>query len=803
MPGVLPPPLAKLQPPQTKPMRSLSAELAARAFDFDSIEEGTHTGGRKQPSQAKTARAHAGPRKGRLPRQPSTKQHKTSSSSGSSRIIVPRRPLAKLPRNGGHGHPNAAASAIIAARARAAASARGARSRLGAAVTAAQGPVRSDGEGGSGISTTGDNDSFLANLSFSSGRSGGGGSADEYDSFSSADMSGASSTSVAAAVGASSPPISSGSSSGRDGVPSAPPTGLRYGYFALGCYWHAEAVFGGVEGVRATCAGFIDGVEVVRVAFTEEPAVAGHDGGSAGGGDGGEKEGGSATGRRAPASVGPMYAALLRAWGAAHEPGRRWANQKFASAVYAGCTQIRAATAEVGADQVRRLSAFTAAPDKDQLYNLRSKPATAKLLVAGLEPELLSRINHCVAFKKPYAHLLPGRSGGTGDNSSSDPTVVAWRQPPAPAPSSSSSQSALAITTTGAPDEGAAVAAAAHGSQARRTASAGSGAGGQDGQQQGSVIQPVKRKASPVAVSELMGTSGQHSSAINSSSRRLEPSGRALVGRPAACGGGGGGGEPCSQSHNNKSLRVEPQHQPPPPSPPTSAATTAGCDAAGGVCRAAATAQAAQPAPLSLCLPLSGGFCASYTGRQQLPRSAVLFDCAVHAMLDDVAVQSLLWDADSVANGLLRAMVDAEWCLLTTEDHAVGDDDQPGVAAAAVAAAGSGGGGGGGGSQQQQQQQAKRRAVRVRFCTYDLSTITAPREGRPGTQRPAEALILRLHILLQRRAALAQRVSAGAATSIVPLRRLAHALRTIAQQATSAPGMTWCVPHHPCAAQQL
>ena len=52
----------------------------------------------------------------------------------------------------------------------------------------------------------------------------------------------------------------------------------------------------------------------------------------------------------------------------------------------------------VTAECIVSMSAFTAAPDKDQLYNLRSKPATAKLLAAGrLEPELLSRINHCVA----------------------------------------------------------------------------------------------------------------------------------------------------------------------------------------------------------------------------------------------------------------------------------------------------------------------------------------------------------------------------------------------------------------------
>ena len=67
-------------------------------------------------------------------------------------------------------------------------------------------------------------------------------------------------------------------------------------HFAMGCFWHAEAVMGAVEGVNETCVGFIQAVEVVRVQFDASRVSLSH---------------------------------LLEVWKGGHEVGKVWANKKY------------------------------------------------------------------------------------------------------------------------------------------------------------------------------------------------------------------------------------------------------------------------------------------------------------------------------------------------------------------------------------------------------------------------------------------------------------------------------------------
>jgi hypothetical protein len=145
---------------------------------------------------------------------------------------------------------------------------------------------------------------------------------DEYDSFTSLDTSA----------------LSTGSA--KSSSHSYTQDSYKHAYFALGCFWHTEAVFGGVDGVGQTCVGFVAGVEVCKVSFD-------------------------------PSAV--SYRGLLDVWKDDHDPTRKWANKKFMSAVFAGCTQRKQAVGEVGVASVQKLSAFTEGPAKDQLYHVRKK----------------------------------------------------------------------------------------------------------------------------------------------------------------------------------------------------------------------------------------------------------------------------------------------------------------------------------------------------------------------------------------------------------------------------------------------
>ena len=204
--------------------------------------------------------------------------------------------------------------------------------------------------------------------------------ADEYDSFGSS-----SSPSPVQSPHSSHSPRSSGGGEAREAAaeasaPAAAPRakGRKLAYFAMGCYWHAEAVFGGVDGVTGTQVGFINGVEVVRVTF-DTAAV--------------------------------EYTELLRVFREGHELGKKWANKKFESAVFAGCTQRQQATDGSGGVPVYPLAAFTPGKDSDQLYHVRQK--LPKLIKAGtLSEEELSKLNYCLAFSLPYDHIVPKKKGG-------------------------------------------------------------------------------------------------------------------------------------------------------------------------------------------------------------------------------------------------------------------------------------------------------------------------------------------------------------------------------------------------------
>ena len=96
------------------------------------------------------------------------------------------------------------------------------------------------------------------------------------------------------------------------------------------------------------------------------------------------------------------YGALLDEWRGQHDPSRAWANAKFAQVVFGGRTQCQVAAARLGRPlegAVRKLGAFTPAPDKDQLYNLKRLKQPDLLLAppgqAGqLTRERLTRLNH-------------------------------------------------------------------------------------------------------------------------------------------------------------------------------------------------------------------------------------------------------------------------------------------------------------------------------------------------------------------------------------------------------------------------
>eukprot|EP01046_Picozoa_sp_COSAG06_P033672 COSAG06_NODE_3455_length_5319_cov_12.049425_5_plen_458_part_01 len=290
---------------------------------------------------------------------------------------------AHRPRNGGKEQINAVpkrplgdASNLLAERPRAAAG----RTRSDASLRSS-----SSGSGSSRSSRSNDSDGSVRSASSASSLS----SVDEPDSDD-------------AEVGASSrrrrglvPSASTPRGDTRGNAVAAPATAMDPGsseqaHFAMGCYWHAEAVYGGVDGVRSTTVGFVDGVEVVRVTFDSGIV---------------------------------SYTELLQAFREGHEVGKRWANKKFESAVFVGNKQRAEARAGCGAAAVHKLGPFTAGKESDQLYYLRQKlprllKPKAKLKLTAAQ---LTRINHCLAFSLPYEHVLQQARDGSSSSSSTSP----------------------------------------------------------------------------------------------------------------------------------------------------------------------------------------------------------------------------------------------------------------------------------------------------------------------------------------------------------------------------------------------
>jgi peptide methionine sulfoxide reductase MsrA len=171
-------------------------------------------------------------------------------------------------------------------------------------------------------------------------------------------------------------------------------TSVKTAVFAMGCYWHAEVVFGGVHGVVATEVGFIGKVEVVRVYFDTEVA---------------------------------SYIDLIRTWSDNHEVGVH-ESELEQSAIYATAEQRAEAEVEAemlstsstrdgscGHAEVRSIEPlhFRLAKQSDQLYHLRkTAPELLRQHDEGqvrVDQERLTRINSRIGMAQTYEDLLPPR----------------------------------------------------------------------------------------------------------------------------------------------------------------------------------------------------------------------------------------------------------------------------------------------------------------------------------------------------------------------------------------------------------
>jgi len=152
--------------------------------------------------------------------------------------------------------------------------------------------------------------------------------------------------------------------------------------FAMGCYWHAEVVFGAVPGVMATEVGFVGKVEVVRVLFDHREVA---------------------------------YVDLIKRWRDNHDIGVH-TSEFEQSAIYPTPEQraeaelmlklFRGRAGGCGLAEVRVLERpFRLAKESDQLYHLRK--SAPGLLELGLGQEQLTRVNSCIGTGQDYVHLVP------------------------------------------------------------------------------------------------------------------------------------------------------------------------------------------------------------------------------------------------------------------------------------------------------------------------------------------------------------------------------------------------------------
>jgi small GTP-binding protein len=150
--------------------------------------------------------------------------------------------------------------------------------------------------------------------------------------------------------------------------------------FAMGCFWGAEAVMGGADGVIATRVGYIDGCEVVQCRYSGEATT---------------------------------FDALLQVWAKGHSVGRQWASKKYASAVLLGPGQrararaVAAAFGATGFEPVRGLGDFIPAKEVDQMYEFRKKqPKLFTAQYARLTPQQLTKLNSCIGLDMPHERWL-------------------------------------------------------------------------------------------------------------------------------------------------------------------------------------------------------------------------------------------------------------------------------------------------------------------------------------------------------------------------------------------------------------
>ena len=408
------------------------------------------------------------------------------------------------------------------------------------------------------------------------------------------------------------------------------PAASALAYFAMGCYWHAEAIMGGVDGVCSTTVGFIDGVEVVQV-MSDPDAVS--------------------------------YTELLQSFREGHELGKRWANRKFQSAIFAAKGQLKEAKEGCGSAAVHKVGEFKTGKESDQLYYLQQK--LPSLLKKGeLSAAQLGRINHCLAFNLPYEHLLRptplgGESGSMSSSMRSKRTVSSLR------PSSAEEQRG-----------------------------------------------PFKLEA------------------------------RCPLNGPCSLNGP----PPAIEAAISPIAAVAPE----PPKPPLEAAAPMRFSPR------IVEAIAVEPQPMG---GAGGGFCTRCGGGGradgQLPWSAVLFDAALNQLgaLSKRAAAQLQPGASVYA--ALEAVVDAERSLLQSESSSCKHSSNPhhnlilrGVSERLPVVTAS--------PERAEEDEVASRLRRVKFCSFDLSTVDVPRDDAVGSEHASEALLARLHRVMTAREFLAQ-----------------------------------------------
>jgi hypothetical protein len=161
------------------------------------------------------------------------------------------------------------------------------------------------------------------------------------------------------------------------GVPEpAPEPSHATATFAMGCFWGAEVVMGGADGVIATRVGYIDGCEVVQCRYSTRATT---------------------------------FDALLKTWAKGHSVGKKWANKKYASAVLLepGARARKLVTTEFGGAAVRGLGDFMLSKQDDQMYEFRKKqPKLFAAQHAQLTPQQLTKVNSCIGLDMPYERWL-------------------------------------------------------------------------------------------------------------------------------------------------------------------------------------------------------------------------------------------------------------------------------------------------------------------------------------------------------------------------------------------------------------